>query len=138
MSAEINKETARRFVHEVCNQHLLESLQELADPDFINHDPKGHVTQGVQNLTGFRTAISDLSFTITQILAEGDFVALQWTAEGTHQQSITHMTPEFAGPASGNSLTVTGMWLFRFDGPRIAEVWNHWDRHHLLGQISAE
>ena len=138
MSAEANKETARRLVEEVFNQRQLQNLQEFAAPDFTNHDPKGHITRGAQNLMGFHSGFSDLHFTIAQILGEGDLVAIQWTATGTHQQSLAHMTSEFAGPATGRSVTMTGMWLFRFEGSKVAEVWNHWDRHHLLGQISAK
>lgn len=138
MSIETNKETVRRFIEAVFNQYQLQKLQEFAAPDYTNHDPKGDVTQGTQNVTGFRSASPDLHFTITQILGEGDFVAAQWTATGTHQQPLAHMTSEFAGPASSKSVTMTGMWLFRFEGSKVAEMWNHWDRHHLLGQISAE
>ena len=137
MSVETNKETARRLVEEVYNQHQLQNLQEFADPNYINHDPKGDITPGVQNIRGFRSASPDLRWTITQMLGEGDLVAVQWTATGAHQQPLAHMTSEFAGPASGKSVTLTGMWLFRFEGSKIVEVWNHWDRHHLFGQISA-
>ena len=137
MSVETNKETVRHFVETVYNKHQLQNLQEFAAPDYTNHDPKGDITQGVQNLTGFRSASSDMHYTIAQILGEGDFVAVQWTATGTHQQPLAHMTSEFAGPASNKSVSMTGMWLFRFEDDKIIEVWNHWDRHHLLGQISA-
>lgn len=136
MSVETNKQTARRFVEEVFNHRQLQNLQEFAAQDFINHDPKGDITHGPQNLIGFHSSFPDLHVTIQQILGEGDFVAVQWIARGTHQQPIAHMTSEFAGSATGRGVTITGMWLFRFAGDTVAEVWNYWDRHHLLGQTS--
>jgi len=138
MSVEANKQTARRFMEEVVNQHQVQVEQELATQDYMNHDPTGKAMQGMtQNVTGYRSAFPDLHFTITQMLGEGDLVAIQWTASGTHQQSIAHLTAEFALPPTGKTVTVTGFSLFRFSGDKIAEVWNHWDAHHLLGQLSA-
>lgn len=87
-------------------------------------------------MAGFRAAFPDLHATISQILGEGDLVAVQWSASGTHQQPIAHLAPEFALPASGKSVRVTGFALLRFSGDKIEEVWNHWDTHHLLGQLS--
>jgi len=138
MSVEANKETARRFVEEVINQHQLQNLQEFAAPDYINHDAKGQITQGVQNLIGSRTAAPDMHVTILQMLGEGDLVAVQWSASGTHQHPIAHLDEDFAGPPTGKTVTLTGVYLFRFDGDKIAEVWNHWDRHHLLEQLSGD
>ena len=93
MSVETNKETVRRFIEEVVNQHQLQVAQELATQDYLNHDPTGKATPGVtQNMTGYRSAFPDLHYTITQMLGEGDLVAVQWTASGTHQQSIAHLT----------------------------------------------
>jgi steroid delta-isomerase-like uncharacterized protein len=138
MSVEANKETVRRFIDEVVNKHQLQAASALATQDYINHDPTGLAMPGLaQNVTGYRSAFPDLHFTITQMLGEGDLVAVQWTASGTHQQSIAHLTAEFARPATGKTVTVTGFSLFRFSGDKIAELWNHWDTHHLLGQLGA-
>ncbi len=138
MSVEANKQTVRRFLEEVVDQHQLQIAQELATQDYMNHDPTGKDMQGVtDNVAGYRSAFPDLHYTITQMLGEGDLVAVQWTASGKHQKSIKHLTAEFALPATGKTVTVTGFSLFRFSGDKIAEVWNHWDTHHLLEQISA-
>src|SRR5579859_3218179 len=133
MSVQTNKETARRFVEEVFNQP---QLQEFTAQDHLNYDPRGQAMQGsALNVAAYRTAFPDLHATVTQILGEGDLVAVQWTATGTHQNSIPHLTSEFALPATGKTATVTGFSLFHFSGDKITEVWNHWDTHHLLEQI---
>lgn len=138
MSVETNKETARRFFEEVFNQQPSGGAREFAAQDYVNHDPSGKATQGAaQNMAGFRAAFPDLHATITQILGEGDLVAIQWSASGTHQQPIAHLASEFAVPATGKRASVMGFSLFRFSGDKIEEVWNHWDTHHLLKQLSA-
>src|ERR1700753_1967755 len=109
MSVETKKETIRHLVEKVYNQHQLQHLEEFADPNYINHDPTGVMTPGVQNIRGFHAAFPDVRWTITQMLGEGDLLAVQWTATGAHQQSLAHMTSEFAGPAGGKSVTLTGM-----------------------------
>lgn len=136
MSVETNKATARRFIEEEFNQNQSQSTLEFAAQDYINHDPTGKATSGAsQNLASFRAAFPDLHATITQILGEGDLVAVQWTARGTHQGPVAHLPSEFALPGTGNTVTVTGLSLLRFSGDRLAEVWNHWDAYHLLRQI---
>lgn len=136
MSVETHKETVHHFIEEVFNEEP-PGAQMFAAQDYVAHDPKGQVMQGMaQNMAGFRAAFPDLRVTITQILGEGDLVAVQWAASGTHQQPMTHLAAEFARPATGKSASVTGISLFRFEGDKIAEVWNHWDTHHLLGQLS--
>lgn len=138
MSVETNEETARRFIEEVFNQNPSQGAPEFAAQNYINHDPTGKAMQGLaHNMTSFRAAFPDLHATITQILGEGDLVAVQWSAAGTHHQPIAHMDTEFARPGSGKTATITGVSLFRFSGDKIEEVWNHWDTHHLLKQISA-
>ena len=135
MSVETNKETARRFIEEVFNDQP-QGAREFEAQDYINHDPTGRAMQGgARQIAGFRAASPDLHYTITQLLGEGDFVAVQWSASGTHQQRIAHLEAEFAQPATGKTVTLTGVSLFRFEGNKIVELWNHWDRHHLLGQI---
>lgn len=137
MSVEANKETVRRFMEEVVNQHQVQAAQELATQDYLNHDPTGQAMPGVtRNVTGYLSAFPDFHTTITQILGEGDLVAVQWIASGTHQKPIEHLTSEFALPATGKTMTVTGFSLVRFSGDKIAEIWHHWDTHHLLGQLS--
>lgn len=137
MSVETNKATARRFIEEVFNQHHPQGVPEFAAQDYINHDPSGKAMQGAAfNVEGYRAAFPDLHATITQILGEGDLIAVQWTVTGTHQNPIPHRTSEFALPATGKSVSVPGFSLIRFSGDKIEEVWNHWDSHHLLGQLS--
>jgi steroid delta-isomerase-like uncharacterized protein len=136
MSVQTNKETVRRFVEEVLNNQP-QGTREFVAQDYINHDPTGRVMQGLTpNMVSFRAAFPDLHFTIKEILGEEDLVAVQWIVTGAHQQPIAHLSAEFARPGSGKRVTLTGASFFRFEGEKIEEVWNYWDAHHLLEQIS--
>jgi predicted ester cyclase len=40
-------------------------------------------------------------------------------------------------PASGRQVTAHGMYMFRFAGDRIVEVWDSWDGLNVLQQLGA-
>lgn len=62
-------------------------------------------------------AFPDLHYTIDSIIAEGDKVALNLSATGTHQN-------EFLGiAASGNRINYKEMFFFRLTNGKIVEGW---------------
>lgn len=79
----------------------------------------------------FATAFPDLQVTVDEIVAEGDLVAVAWTAEGTQEG-------EFYGiPASGRTAQWEGQDLLRFACGKIAEVWIAADALGLYMQLGA-
>jgi predicted ester cyclase len=40
----------------------------------------------------FVTAFPDIYFEVLSVLAEGDYVLIQWTASGTHTERLATMT----------------------------------------------
>jgi len=65
---------------------------------------------------------------VNQILADGDLVAVYWTAAGTNTQA------GMGFPATGKKLRVDGMTLFRFKAGKISEEWSVWDMLSVLRQ----
>src|SRR6185436_13647307 len=79
----------------------------------------------------FAAAFPDLQVTVDAIVAEGDLVAVAWTAEGTQQG-------EFYGiPASGRTAQWEGQDLLRFACDKIVEVWVSADALGLYTQLGA-
>jgi predicted ester cyclase len=65
------------------------------------------------------------------VIAEDDKVVLRVTAGGTHQG-------EFQGiPATGRTVTITGMGIARIEDGRIAESWWDFDALGLMQQLGA-
>src|SRR5947209_3661199 len=60
-----------------------------------------------------RSTFPDLRITLTDVLAEGDRVAVQWTAQGTHHVAYGSVVPTGAG------VIVRGMDLVHIAGGRI-------------------
>jgi steroid delta-isomerase-like uncharacterized protein len=126
--AERNKATALRVFHEGLNQGRFEVPYR---PDFIGHRSTSTFTRadGMAEALGFRTAFPDLHMTVDHAVAEGDLVAVRWTARGTN-------TGEGNGiPATGRRVQISGMALFRFEDGAIAEEWTSGDTLGLMRQL---
>ncbi len=66
----------------------------------------------------FAIAFPDLRVTIDQVIADGDYVVVRWTATGTQTGPFFNLEP------SGVEATWTGINIFRFECGLIAESWN--------------
>src|SRR5215212_10139847 len=99
MSAQENKEKARRFMEEGFGQGKTELLDEVLHSDFVCYDPNSEAgdVRGVQTMKQeieyFRSAVPDLSYTVEDQVAEGDEVVTRWTAKGTHQGDFFGVAP---------------------------------------------
>ncbi len=129
---EANKVTARRFYDEVLNDGVTTALEELAVDDYLEHDPLPGQAAGrpglEQRVTMLRTGLAP-HFTIEDMVAERDRVAVRWTQSGTH-------VADFLGiPATGRRFTTAGIDIYRLQDGKLAEHWHVVDQLSLLGQL---
>ncbi|HBY44640.1 MAG TPA: ester cyclase [Thermomicrobiales bacterium] len=133
MSADANRELARRFFEEVWN-----ARDEAAIDRYIAENAAGNDADFGAGREAFRQqwrewqrAFPDLHFAVEDIVAEGDRVVTRWTLTGTQQG-------EFLGiPASGRSIRVAGMSLDIIRDGQIAEGFDGWDALGLRRQLGA-
>jgi len=64
------------------------------------------------------------------VVAEGDLVAVRWTATGTHQGEHLGVA------ATGRRVTMAGMAFYRVACGQIAEAWSLRDTEDLRRQIT--
>jgi len=138
MSAQENKEKARRMLEEAFGQGKLDVVDEVLDPDFVCYDPNSEsgAVRGVdtikQEIEWFRNAIPDLTYTVEDQVAEGDKVVSRYTAAGTHQGEFFGVAP------SGNRIEMSGIQIDRFDGNgRMVEEWPEYDLLGAMKQMGA-
>ena len=137
MSTEHNKALARRATEEGLNQQNPALVDELCAPNFVFH----HVSRAIQGLSAYKhflskffTAFPDAHFTIEDLIAEGDTVAVRRTFRGTHTGSLMGIPP------TGRQVTITDMAILRVANGEFVEAWNNVDELgllHQLGVISA-
>jgi steroid delta-isomerase-like uncharacterized protein len=135
MSSEQNRAIAHRFIMEAWSEGNLEALDSIAGPQITDHNPapgQGPHAGGIKQTIRFvRAAFPDWRYTIEDTVAEGDRVAVRWTARGTHQG-------EFMGiPPTGKQSTLTGINIFRIEDGRIGEYWHNFDMLGWLQQLGA-
>jgi steroid delta-isomerase-like uncharacterized protein len=133
MSAQENKEKARRMVEEAFGQGKVEIVEEILAPDFVCYDPNSEAgeVRGAdtirQEIEWFRNAVPDLSYTVEDQVAEGDKVVTRYTATGTHEGEFFGVAP------TGNRIEMSGIQIDRFgeDGKMVEE----WPEYDLLGAM---
>ena len=137
MTLEDNKALVRHFFEEVFNQRNERSTAAILSPSFVVHHPA--FPEGIRGVPGimgmigmFRAGFPDLSYAPDDLVAEGDKVAVRWTARGTHQGEF------FGVPPTGRHVTAEVMEIHRI-GPdgKIAEHWSASNDLGLLQQLGA-
>lgn len=129
---ETNKTVVRRFFDEVYNQGREEVIDELVTDDYrdYGHPTPGEGAEGAkQDLRGLRSAFSDISFTITALLADADRVAVYWTG------SMRNTGPFFGNPTTGKHITYSGISLYRLRDGKISETRNVQDLASIQQQL---
>ena len=131
---EANKALAKRFIEEIFEEGRVEALEELVDPDFVGHSgPSGDTDR--EALEGAMERVSkglaDVAFTIEDMIAEDDRVAVRLT-------SSARQVGEFMGiPPSGRTYTIGEIHIFRVRAGKIAEHWHQADFLGLMRQLGA-
>jgi steroid delta-isomerase-like uncharacterized protein len=124
------------FVQKFWNEQNVGGLDNTHSPDFIAHIPvipgnpfPFYVYKQVCLL--HLAAFPDLRITVDNIIAEGDKVAVRWTATGTHLGELMGI------PASGRQIKFTGITIHRFADGKIVENWWVYDAMGMMQQITA-
>ena len=72
-----------------------------------------------------RKALPDMRVKVNHIVAEGDLVSIYWTASGTNTAA------GWGIPATGKSVSASGMTLFRFERGLIKEEWSVFNQYSI-------
>lgn len=134
MDTEANKAIVRRFVQEVLAERRPEAVDELVADDFVaptwpsDGSAKGGLKRAMERLSG---ALANVSFTIEDMIAEGDRVAVRLTAGATQ-------VGEFMGlPASGRDYSIGELHTFRVRDGKLVEHWHYFDQLGMMRQLGA-
>jgi steroid delta-isomerase-like uncharacterized protein len=127
---------SKRIIEELFGAGKYELADELIAAGAVGHDPALPESpvgpEGVkESARGYRTAFPDLTITVDQVIAEGEYVATRWTARGTHKAEL------FGIAATGKESTVTGISIDRWQNGKIVESWVNWDTLGMLQQLGA-
>ena len=135
MSTEENKALVRRAIEDL-NQGNFGEADEYFTPNFVYHDaanPHVHSREEYkQFLTNMQASLSG-QFTIEDLIAEGDQVAVRLTLRGTHTSDLVTVMHI---PATGKQVTESIIAVIRFASGKAVEAWNQADTLGFLQQLS--
>lgn len=127
-----NKAVARSFFEDVLDKGKLEDYPKSHAPDFVAHAEGGRLASLDEDIAAAREqrkAMPDMRVQVKHIVAEGDLVSVYWTAGGTNTAT------GWGIPATGKSVSVNGMTLFRFVRDLIQEEWSVFNEYSLMKQL---
>ena len=126
-----NKALVRSYFEDVYVKRDLDAIDRYLAHDYVQHSK--HAAPGREGVkTFFRglwEAFSEAGHTIEDVIAEGDKVVWRWTMRARH-------TGAFYGiPATGKTITATGISIVRVAGGRFVEHWGEQDTAGLMQQL---
>ena len=133
--SEENKAIYRRYINEIFNKGNVDLVDELVDPNLVDHSPapgQEPGPEGFKNLvTMFRAAFPDLHSTIDLLISDGDIVVGRHTTTGTHRGEFMGMPP------TNKSFTMSEIHMVRFANGKGVEHWGNADEIGMMQQIGA-
>ncbi len=128
---EKNKEAVLKLYEEVLNTGKFDLLNHFVAEDYTGVSGQKGPAAFAEPIKPLRQGFPDIRWTVEDLVAEGDRVAVRWIWRGTH-------TGPFRGfAATGKNVTNRGMVIFNFRDGKIIESWIETDRLGFLQQIGA-
>jgi predicted ester cyclase len=117
-----NKALTRWWWEEVWVKGNVAATDEFMAANYVDHPGLPGLPPGPegmkQALTYYRAAAPELQATLDDILAEGEKVALRWSARGTHLGEWLDVPP------TGHHFTMSGISTYRIAQGKAVEGWN--------------
>jgi steroid delta-isomerase-like uncharacterized protein len=127
------KDLAARFTDRVWNHPEPGPVDAYVTPGFVGHFPGTPEVHGAAELlrtaADLRRALPDLELRVLNRVREDDRVFLRTVATGTQHGDYLGIPP------TGTPLRITGMTILRFEGGRVAELWQQADQLGALEQL---
>ena len=133
MSIATHKAIVRRYIEQVLNEQRHDLLEEFLTENIELHG--SGIAPGLevvkQWFVTFATAFPDGNTSIEDVIAEEDRVVARTTFKGTHKAELQDV------PATGKSVSIPSLTIFRMDNGKIAEGWLVSDNLGMMQQLGA-
>jgi steroid delta-isomerase-like uncharacterized protein len=130
---EKNKALIRRHVEELFNQGRLEIADEIISSDYVLHHPVYGEVKGPEGFKKMfmenRKTFPDIHFTIDDMVAEGDKVAVRYTMTATHKGELMGIPP------TGKKISIQSAFFYRFKDGKEVEALTYSDNLSLFQQL---
>jgi steroid delta-isomerase-like uncharacterized protein len=137
MSIEENKELIRQIIKE-WNEvkgdiaKMCSLFDKYYGPDFIYHDVSTgdtNIEHTMQDMAKYLSAFPDVNYSIDDILAEGDKIAIRCTLRSTHKGTFVGIH------ATEKQIEVKQVEIQKIVGGKITEAWGFSDSQGMMSQL---
>jgi steroid delta-isomerase-like uncharacterized protein len=119
------------MLFEAFNDGGLGVVDELVGPEYVGAQGDTGPAGFQAVVAGLRAAFPDIHYTLDDVVAEDDRVAVRWHWTGTHRGTFRGF------PATGKTIANTGAGVFRFQDGQIVTAVLETDRLGFLEHIGA-
>jgi predicted ester cyclase len=130
-SAARNKQVVRSIYEDCINTGNLAALAKFVDASYVGPNGERGPEGFASTVNGLRAGFPDIHFTIEDLIADGDRVALRWKWEGTHQNSFRGFEP------TGKRVTNTALAIYELRAEKVVRAWLQTDRLGFLEAVGA-
>ena len=132
---EQNKETINFLFDEILNRNDLTLINKVFDINVIGHDATSSLPlKGLDRISRvyalFFKAFPNAEYTIEDLISEKDKITVRWRITGKHENDFMDMK------ASGSTVDVQGIIIYRLMNKKIIEYWGLFDSATLKNQIN--
>lgn len=132
-----NEELVRELYDAVWSRGDLDAIPRLVAPEYVVHSDPGDAWDGRtldqgayrERVEYSRRAFPDLAFTVDEVVAAGERVAVRWSATGTHHGDLRGF------PRTGRRLAFAGQTFYEVKDGRIRGHWQVVDRLGFAEQL---
>jgi len=129
LASKPNQDLVRQLFEDGFNRDQGSVIERLIGAEYIDATGERGPSAFKQTMSRLRAAFPDLTYTIDDILGEGDAVAVRWHWTGTHRGPFRGVAP------TERSVTNTGNAIFRVRGGQIVAAALETDRLGFLQSI---
>jgi steroid delta-isomerase-like uncharacterized protein len=126
-----NRRNVDKLFDTCFNQGELGLLDQLVSPDYVGPQGDKGPAGFRETVVGLRAAFPDIHYTVDDVVAADDKVAVRWHWTGTHKARFRSF------PATGKAVSNTGTGIFRFRQGKIVSAALETDRLGFLQQVGA-
>jgi steroid delta-isomerase-like uncharacterized protein len=131
MPSDSSKQLVRRLFADYINTGDLDRLGEVISADFVGPTDQRGPAGFAGAVAALRIGFPDIAYTLDEIVAEGDRVAVRWTWTGTHTGSFRSFPP------SGKRVANRGFAVFAIADGKIVRSTIETDRLGFLIAVGA-
>jgi steroid delta-isomerase-like uncharacterized protein len=127
------KEIIKNYTENFWNKRQLNEAEKVFHEQAVVHTTFGKfVGPSFMKATAqtWIKAFPDLRMHVTDLIEEGNKLALIWTAQGTHKDSFRGILP------TNRAVSSHGVTIFRFQDKKVIEYWIYTDIQDVLNQIT--